>query len=154
MAVGTNMARAGKNRARMRVFAGLSLAPVGLLAGAAAANSLPVLAKFQPGQWTIREIGSTTGGRSVCIGDPAKILQIGHGDAVCTRSVIDSSPTKLTVQYSCPGKGQGQSILTFSTAGAFRLETQGLSGGAPFDFDYDVRRTGDCRAAPHARRPH
>lgn len=131
---------------------GLSLAGIGML-GPTAAEQLPLLAKIQPGQWQIKEAGGTGGGRSVCVADPARVLQFAHGDAACTRTVIESSATKLTIRYSCPGKGQGTSVLTFMTSGAFRLQTQGMSGGAPFDHDYDAKRTGDCVGAAPAATP-
>lgn len=112
---------------------------------AAAAPGPSPLAKVQPGQWLLKEVG-TTSGRSLCVADPAAVLQLGHGEARCTRTVIDSSATALTVRYSCAGAGQGRSTLTLRTPTAFRLQTQGLAGGAPFEFDYEAHRTGDCGA--------
>jgi hypothetical protein len=129
---------------RRQVLAVLGLATAVVTTGAAPADRPPALARVQPGQWQIKELGSTGAGRSLCLADPAKVLQIAHGDAACSRTVIDSSATKLTVRYTCAGKGNGQSILTVSTSGAFRLQTQGMAGGAPFDYDYDAKRTGDC----------
>lgn len=118
-----------------------------LLAGAA--TPPPALARLQPGQWQFREAG-TTMARAMCLADPAAALRIGHVDVACTQSVIESAPTTLTVRYSCAGAGHGRSTLTVRTPTSFRLQTQGLSGGAPFEFDYEARRIGDCAGSGDA----
>lgn len=122
---------------------GLGLAGAAAMATLAGAQSGSVVERIQPGQWQLSEAGATTG-RSLCLTDPATVLQLGHGDARCTRNVIERSATALTVHYSCPGSGQGHTILTLRSPTSFRLQTQGLTGGMPFEYDYDARRTGDC----------
>ena len=49
-----------------------------------------------------------------------------------------------TVHYTCPGTGHGQTTFKITTARNFTLETQGILNGAPFDEQYEARRTGVC----------
>lgn len=132
--------------------------PFALLAGMAAfsiaaamintnahAGQPDALARVAPGAYRLSESGG--GERTQCIADPGRVLQVAHADAGCARSVLDRSPSEVTVRYTCPGSGVGQSQLTAYTAGKFRLHTQGIARGAPFDRHYDARRIGDCNAA-------
>ncbi len=128
---------------RRSVLAGLA----GLLAvGVIGATQPGVLAKLVPGQWQLKEIDGAER-RALCVTDPAALLQVIHPRTQCTRAVIESTPSALTVHYTCPGAGHGRSTLTLRSGTSGRLHTQGIAGGAPFNFEFDARRTGDCGAA-------
>lgn len=125
---------------------GLVAAAIGISAVAAAAQ-LAVLGGVAPGEWQLKE--SETGEvRALCVSDPGVLLQLAHGAARCTRTVLDDGPKAVTVNYVCPGAGRGRSTLTVRSGQVFRLETQGMVRGAPFAFDYEARRLGDCDTKP------
>lgn len=139
-------------RIARRGLAGLLLAAGLVTAAPARAPQLAVLARIETGQWQLRESGSTAAGRSICVSDPAVLLQIGHVGAQCSRFVIADTPDSATVHYTCPGAGHGRTALTLETPRLLRLQTQGMAGGAPFDLDYEARRVGAC--APKALAAH
>ncbi|MDX5984108.1 DUF3617 domain-containing protein [Sphingomonas echinoides] len=117
----------------------------GLVAAAPTAGpTLAAVARIEPGQWQIKELGSDSPGRTLCIADPAILIQYGHGSAQCQRFVIDNEPDVATVHYTCPGNGHGRTTFRVSTPRAFNLDTQGIVSGAPFDYHYEARRIGAC----------
>lgn len=117
----------------------------GLIAAApATAPTLAAVARIEPGQWQIKELGGDSAGRTLCIADPAILIQYGHSSAQCQRFVIDNEPDLATVHYTCPGNGHGRTTFKISTPRAFNLDTQGIVSGAPFDYHYEARRIGAC----------
>lgn len=123
-----------------------TLATIGI-SGAIGANQAPALAALdgiEPGQWQLREIGTTAPPRSLCISDPATLLQIEHGLAHCSRFVVTDQPRAATVSYTCPGAGNGRTTIKLESANDFHLDTQGIHGGAPFDKGYQAHRIGAC----------
>jgi hypothetical protein len=121
---------------------------VGSLAAAAPARApqLAVLTRIEPGQWQLKEPGASTVARSLCVSDPAVLLQLGHSGAQCSRFVIADAPDGATVHYTCPGAGHGRTTIAIETPRLLRVQTQGIASGAPFDMDYEGRRIGDCGA--------
>lgn len=111
---------------------------------AAAPSQLAVLAEVEPGQWQLRESGSTAPPRGLCLADPAMLLQLGHPGAQCSRFVISDTPGSATVHYTCPGAGHGRTTLSVETPRVLHVVTQGIAGGLPFDHDYEARRIGAC----------
>lgn len=127
---------------------GLSAAGLAAMAAVAVgAAQLSALAEVAPGEWQLKEIDGT-GTRTICVADPAQLLQIRHGSANCTRTVIDSDADSVTVHYTCSGGGSGRTTLTIRSPQSLKVETQGMAGGAPFAFDYDAKRIGNCPGAP------
>lgn len=135
-------------RIARRALAGLLLAAGLGTAAPARAPQLAVLTRIETGQWQLREAGSTAPPRSICVSDPAMLLQIGHAGAQCSRFVIADAPDGATVHYTCPGAGHGRTALTLETPRLLHLQTQGMAGGAPFDLDYEARRVGACAPKP------
>ena len=134
-----------------RALAGLLLV-VGLgTAAPARAPQLAVLTHIETGQWQLREAGSTAPARSLCVSDPAMLLQVGHVGVQCSRFVIADTPDSATVHYTCPGAGHGRTTLSVETPRLLHLQTQGIASGAPFDMDYEARRTGACVPKAGAR---
>jgi len=132
-------------------FRAIRLALSGLLIASATAlvaapeQRLAILDLVQGGTWQLHEIGSTAPVRSMCVRDPGLLLQIGHGTSPCTRVVVDNQARTATVHYSCPGAGNGRTTIRVESETIVRLQTQGIARGAPFDHDYEARRTGACR---------
>lgn len=125
--------------------AGALIAGVAAIAPLAAqGDAMALLDKLDRGQWSVT---SRDGGpnRSICLGDSAQLVQLRHGDAVCNRYVVEESPDRLTVQYTCKGNGYGRTSIRRETSGLVQIESQGVAGGRPFQFHAEARRTGSCR---------
>lgn len=112
--------------------------------GASPTASLIAIDAIEPGLWQLRELGSTAAPRPMCVIDPATLLQIEHGQARCTHLVLNDSARSGTISYTCPGTGNGRTTLRLESSREFRLETQGIMGGAPFDKVYQAHRMGAC----------
>lgn len=129
------------------------VAGIVLCASAALANSpaaAPVaaaIAQIEPGQWQLREAGSVAPPRLICVANPDRLIQIEHPGLACARTLLNDQPRTATISYSCPGAGHGRTMIRIETRNSFHLETQGISGGAPFDMAFEARRMGDCAAA-------
>lgn len=113
-----------------------------LVLGAAAQPS--ILARAGGGLWELS--GGPAGARQSrqCIGNPALLAQIEHRARDCSRTVIRDLQSSAIVQYSCPDGGFGRSSITMITPRSFRVETQGISKGAPFHYVVQARRIGKC----------
>ncbi len=105
---------------------------------------LPMLASLERGEWTVRYRDGREAGK-VCLKTGYELVQLQHGQAKCNRFVVDDSPVSVTVQYTCRGNGYGRTSLRRETASLVQLESRGISGGQPFEFQAEVRRTGACR---------
>lgn len=117
----------------------------GLTAAAPArAPQLAGLARIELGQWQLKEPGPNSVARSLCLSEPAVLFQLGHTGAQCSRFVIADTPESMTVHYTCPGAGHGRTTIVIETSRLLHIQTQGIASGAPFDMDYEARRTGDC----------
>ena len=91
------------------------------------------------------EISRSDGGRrSVCIPDPVILAQYEHLKARCSRDVIRDQRGQAEISYTCAGGGFGQSKVEQITPRSLRIETQGISGDAPFHYVLQARRVGDC----------
>lgn len=145
---GSGMDWGGTMGVRRMIGIAVVLAAAGA-AGAAQAPRLAALAAIQPGQWQLAEPGGTV--RTMCVADPRALLQIEHGAAQCSRFVIADDRRAATVHYTCPGSGHGRSTISVVDGGQFHLQTQGIHNGAPFDIDYEARRTGPCDAIGNTR---
>ena len=121
-----------------------------LIAAAATAQGLSTLERVTPGEWQLRELGAGGTTRSVCVRDARMLLQLQHPGAACSRFVVSDEPRTGTITYSCPGTGSGRTTITVESENLFRLQTQGIVRGAPFDLDYEGRRRGACTGASAA----
>lgn len=129
------------------------LACTGLVAGAAiaavpGANTIAAaIGDITPGQWQLREAGSSAPPRTMCVSNPDRLIQLEHPGASCSRILLNDQPRTATISYTCPGAGHGRTMIRLETRNSFHLETQGIAGGAPFDMAFEARRTGDCTSA-------
>lgn len=120
------------------------LAVTGLAAVAAALASPSLLSRAQPGLWEIARSGAEP--VKLCVATPAALAQFEHRGSSCTRVVVRDGESSATIHYTCAGGEFGQSQMTLVTPRALSVETQGISGGAPFKYMFQARRVGDCVA--------
>jgi hypothetical protein len=121
-----------------RIFIALSMV---VLTGAAAPSA--GIKGANGGLW---EIEGLPGGKTVrqCFADPALLARIEHRGLPCSQSLVSVAGTSETFRYNCPGSGFGQAKLTLITPRSLRVETQGISGGLPFNYVAQARRIGNC----------
>lgn len=134
----------------MRDFAQIKLA-LTTLAGAllaatpSAAQTPGALAGLQSGAWQLRNVNrGNQAARSMCVRNPAQLLQIRHGGRACQRRILNESGSSVTARYECSGSGWGQTSVTVETPRLARIDTQGIANGSPFHDVYEARRTGAC----------
>jgi hypothetical protein len=131
----------GSLKAMSRVLA----ASAALIALAAAARPA-VLTQARAGLWEISGVPGATAPQRLCIADPLLLAQFEHRAASCTRVVIRDQPSFAEVHYTCSGGGFGRTTVGLITPRSLRIETQGISGNAPFSYVLQARRVGDCLA--------
>jgi hypothetical protein len=128
------------------------LIPVAMLASVAVpgfsepaqAPTIAALQVIQPGQWALRSRSDPAQSRALCLGDPALLLQLRHGAAACTRFVVANDPRGATVQYRCPGNGNGRTTIRVETPRLIQIESQGIMNNEPFVVEFEGRRVGEC----------
>ena len=107
---------------------------------------LSALALILPGQWSLHAHDRPGDNRSICVGDARALLQVRHGEAMCSRFVIASDARTATVHYTCPGSGHGRTTIRVESPHIIQIETQGIINNEPFALSWEGRRTGDCVA--------
>ena len=125
----------------MRAMIRVSGAAVVLLALTAAVRPA-VFTQTTGGLW---EVSRADGGRrNICVADPAVLAQYEHLRSNCARDIIRNQQSRAEIHYSCPGGAFGQSTVELITPRSLRIETQGISGNAPFHYVLQARRVGNC----------
>lgn len=130
----------------MKVFRIFAI--VGLLAAtpwaADARGRQPALAMEQidQGGWELRF--REGGMQRICLADAMRLLQLKHPDIPCDRVVVEDTPSAVTVQYTCRGRGYGRTRVRRESAQLVQVEAQGISDGLPFEFSAEGRRVGTC----------
>lgn len=127
---------------------GLAVAMAGLLAVSSAPlwgqrPALAMLDGLQKGSWELRTRGEG-GVENVCVRDGRQLIQLRHQSDTCRSLVIEDTPTQVTVQYTCPGKGYGRTRIRRETAQLAQIDTQGIVDGSPFAFVVEARWAGQC----------
>jgi hypothetical protein len=110
---------------------------------AAQAPGLAMLNALERGSWQIQDRAGGTP-RAICLGDARQLLQLRHPRSDCSRYVISDTAAEVTVHYTCPGAGHGRTTIRRETNRLVQVDTQGITGGAPFSDAYEARRTGPC----------
>lgn len=127
-----------------RIAIALMAAAIGLgVPAVAVAPTLAALAPLQDGQWELR-FRDGTPARRICLHDRWRLIQLQHPDQPCERLVLEDQPARVSVQYTCRGKGFGRTTIRRETPQLIQLETQGIAGGLPFELSAEGRRIGDC----------
>jgi hypothetical protein len=120
----------------------------GMVAGAVVLLALTAAVRpsvFMQASGGLWEISRSDGGRrNLCVPDPSVLAQYEHLRGKCSREVIRDQGRLAEISYSCAGGGFGQSRVEQLTPRSLRIETQGISGNAPFHYVLQARRVGDC----------
>jgi len=111
-----------------------------------AAQRPAALSSVSGGLWEISNSAAGTNASRLCLPNPIALAQYEHRAASCTRVIISDKPSETVVNYTCPGGGFGRTKMTVLTPRSMRVETQGISNNAPFNYVLQVRRLGDCPA--------
>lgn len=109
-------------------------------------GQVKALAGLQRGLWELREIGTSTPSvpHSICVSDPALLLQLQHRGADCSRLVLENELKSATVHYTCSAGGFGRTTLKVSSPSSVRIETQGIDRDRPFDYVTEAHRKSSC----------
>lgn len=119
------------------------------VAGMAAQAEAPeLLQTLERGLWQLRAVGggaSSAAASQLCVGDPRMLAQIQHlNNAQCSHYVVRSSPTSVTISYSCKGAGQGLTTIRKESPRLIQIQSQGIRNGEPFSFSVEGRRSAAC----------
>lgn len=121
------------------LLAGIALA----LAGAAgAAPPLPGLRMFadgfQAGTWEAGGVGRHRERRAFA--DPADLVFAGKPiNGGCRVTVVEDSPARAVLTWSCPGGDSGRSHVRRDHSGLYVVQAQGISGRLPFAYQAEYR---------------
>lgn len=130
-------------RKRALYLAALCAPLAALAAPAIAQASLAMLDSLDRGGWEVRyRDGSAV--RKVCLRTGRELIQLKHGDNSCNRFVVEDGARDVTVQYTCRGNGYGRTHIRKETGTLVQIDSQGISGGKPFQFTAEARQTGRC----------
>jgi hypothetical protein len=127
--------------ALLAVFAGASAHALGQ------ADTPELLSKLERGRWLLRSVGGGAASPvgQLCVSDPRMLAQIEHrANGQCSHFIVRSSPTSVTVSYSCKGAGQGLTTIRRETDALIQIQSQGINNGAPFSFSVEGRHGGAC----------
>lgn len=122
---------------------------VALIAAPAATQDRPAAApldRLERGQWELRAPNDRVIA-AICLGNPALLAQPQHGGRPCTQEVTARDARSVTMRYSCPGAGSGQTVIRVETPRLAQIDSQGLDRGTPFALRAQARRVGACPAA-------
>lgn len=113
-----------------------------LLLGLTAAVRPTIFSQTTGGLWEVSRGNEFR--RSVCVPDPVVLAQFEHLRANCARDIVRDQQRRAEIHYTCAGGAFGQSTVDLITPRALRIETQGISGNAPFHYVLQARRVGNC----------
>jgi hypothetical protein len=135
-----------KTGTRALAFA-LSLAAGSAALAMAQSDGPDLLETLEKGLWQLRAVGggtSTAAATQLCVGDPKMLAQIQHGSNACSHFVVRSTPTSVTISYSCKGAGQGLTTIRKESGRLIQIQSQGIRNNSPFSFAVEGRRAGAC----------
>ena len=124
---------------------GLAGAAGVLLVTLGAAQRPSLFSRVSGGLWELSGAPAAEKPVRMCIGDLARLAQFEHRKASCERTLIRDTAEMAEFHYSCAGRGFGRTTMRLVTPRSLRVETQGISDGAPFHYVLQARRVGDCR---------
>lgn len=107
---------------------------------------LNAVSALQPGLWELRDLDQPKAPRrAICVADPQSLLQIEHRGSPCSRLVVSADQNEVTVHYTCPADGFGQTSIRVVSPQLARIDTQGIKNKQPFLYRADARRVRSCR---------
>lgn len=120
------------------VLTAILVAPV-----AAQGPELAMLSGLRDGAWDLTVRGDGTKSR-LCVHGGREFIQIRHKQQACERVVVEDTASQVTVHYSCPKAGFGQTTIRKETTSLVQISTQGVEGKLPFNFAAEARYAGGC----------
>ena len=105
--------------------------------------SLAMLDRLDQGSWELRYRPGNKLER-LCLHDGRELIQLRHRQKGCTHFVVEDTADRVTVQYTCRGRGYGRTYIRRETSALAQVQSQGLVDGLPFDFSAEARRVGSC----------
>lgn len=121
-------------------LAGLAVAATALVAA-----SVPrALAPAAGGLWEVGRSAHDKAAERRCIANPGLLARWEHLRQKCDTTIVADKGTKAVIEYQCADGGFGHAELTLLTPRTIRVQTQGISGGAPFSYTLHARRIGGC----------
>lgn len=141
-----NLSERVRSSGMMRLSAAMLAVPAAAAGYPATAQApeLPMLSSIERGLWQLR-YRSGTGPRNICVRSGQELIKLKHGGSDCSRFVVENGAKQVTVQYTCQGNGYGRTSIRKETASLVQIDSQGISGGMPFELSAEARRTGACR---------
>lgn len=107
---------------------------------------LAMLDQLDSGRWVLRMREPGAPSEALCVASGRRLIQLRHPDASCDKVVVQDSPSEVTVQYTCRGRGYGRTHIRKETNRLVQIDSQGIANGLPFEFNAEARRVGDCGA--------
>lgn len=126
------------------ILAALLLGVMGVNPAPAQRRQLTMLDGLSEGRWELRLRGERRQVERICLRDGRGLIQLRHPEQPCDRLVVEDSPSSVTVQYTCRGRGYGRTHIRMESDQLIQVESQGIAGGLPFDFAAEGRRVGGC----------
>lgn len=119
-------------------------ASLALVAVATIGAAPRALAPASGGYWQVADSPKGAPRHSLCLADPVLLSQWEHRGARCARKILSDQGNRAIIEYSCGDGGFGRSEMSLLTPRTIRVATQGISGGAPFNYVLHARRVGNC----------
>lgn len=104
---------------------------------------LAVLGRLTPGNWELRYRSDNRTER-MCLRDGRQLIQLRHPQRGCSQFVVEDVADRVTVHYTCRGKGYGRTSIRRENASLAQIQSQGIVDGLPFDFSAEARLVGRC----------
>lgn len=104
--------------------------------------SLGMLDEIERGAWELRERGGNHSARNICLDNGRRLIQLRHPGVPCSSVVVEDTPTQVTVQYTCRGRGYGRTQIRREANNLIQVDTQGIVNGLPFSYAAEGRKTG------------
>ncbi|KPL68947.1 hypothetical protein SZ64_13055 [Erythrobacter sp. SG61-1L] len=120
------------------ILLGIAIAPA-----AAQGPELAMLDGLRSGSWELRIRGDSARKR-ICVHNGRDFIQIRHKQPGCSRFVVNDGASEVTVHYSCPNNGYGQTTIRKESPQLIQISTQGVEGKSPFNFMAEARHVGPC----------
>jgi hypothetical protein len=110
----------------------------------AAATQPKSLSGVQGGLWELAGAPGAAKPARRCVAEPAALAQYEHDGKNCTRVVIRDEGANTVIHYTCAAGGFGRAEMTVITPRSLRIQVQGISENAPFNYVLQARRIGTC----------
>jgi hypothetical protein len=131
----------------LRIAGALSVAVLACAAPASGQRkALAMLDQLDIGKWELRVRDDGNAVQRLCVNNGRRFIQLRHPESSCERFIVEDSPTEVTVQYTCRGRGYGRTQIRRETNRLVQIQSQGIVDGLPFDFSAEARRVGECAA--------